>query len=89
MNKTTVVAKRELLYVFPFGVCAWLCGLVFIDRYSAGKAKTAMSKAMERLKKTNVKLWVFPEGKKETFFYFVDFNLICSICCPSIDTFCF
>lgn len=64
MNKMTVVAKRELLYVFPFGVCAWLCGLIFIDRYAADKAKTAMNKAMERLKKSNVKLWIFPEGKK-------------------------
>ena len=64
MNKTTVVAKRELLYVWPFGVCAWLCGLVFIDRYSADKAKTAMSNAMEKLKKDNIKLWVFPEGTR-------------------------
>lgn len=63
MNKTTVVAKRELLYVWPFGVCAWLCGLIFIDRYAAEKAKVAMNTAMEKLKKDNVKLWVFPEGR--------------------------
>lgn len=64
MNKTTVVAKRELLYVWPFGVCAWLCGLVFIDRYAAEKAKVAMNKAMEKLMKSNIKLWVFPEGTR-------------------------
>lgn len=63
MNKTTVVAKRELLYVWPFGVCAWLCGLIFIDRYAAEKAKDTMNKAMEKLKKSRIKLWVFPEGK--------------------------
>lgn len=69
MNKTTVVAKRELLYVFPFGVCAWLCGLVFIDRNAIEKAKNSMNRAMERLKKTNTKLWIFPEGelKRELF----------------------
>lgn len=64
MNKTTVVAKRELLYVWPFGLCAWLCGLVFIDRYSADKAKTAMNTALEKLKKDNIKLWIFPEGTR-------------------------
>lgn len=62
MNKTTVVAKRELLYVWPFGICAWLCGLVFIDRYAADKAKVTMNAAMEKLKKDNTKLWIFPEG---------------------------
>lgn len=64
MQKTTVVAKRELLYAWPFGVCAWLCGLIFIDRYHAEKAKQTLDKSMEGLKKNNVKLWVFPEGKK-------------------------
>ena len=68
MNKTTVVAKRELLYVGPFGVCAWLCGLIFIDRYAAEKAKIAMNKAMEKLMKSNIKLWVFPEGKSVLFY---------------------
>lgn len=63
MNKTTVVAKRELLYVWPFGVCAWLCGLIFIDRYAADKAKNTMTTAMEKLKMDNIKLWVFPEGE--------------------------
>lgn len=64
MHKTTVVAKRELLYVWPFGVCAWLCGLIFIDRYAAENAKKTMNKAMERLKKDDIKLWVFPEGTR-------------------------
>lgn len=64
MNKTTVVAKRELLYVGPFGICAWLCGLIFIDRYAVEKAKVAMNSALEKLKRDNTKLWVFPEGTR-------------------------
>lgn len=63
MHKTTVVAKRELLYAWPFGVCAWLCGLIFIDRYAADRAKKTMTNAMDRLKKEDIKLWVFPEGE--------------------------
>ncbi|KAG5682761.1 hypothetical protein PVAND_012094 [Polypedilum vanderplanki] len=64
MNKTTVVAKRELLYIPPFGLCAYLCGLVFIDRYATDKAKNTMNQAMERLKRNNIKLWIFPEGTR-------------------------
>lgn len=64
MKKTTVVAKKELLYVGPFGICAWLCGLIFIDRYSVQKAKVTMNSALDQLKKSNTKLWVFPEGKR-------------------------
>lgn len=64
MGKTTVVAKRQLLYVFPFGICAYLCGLIFIDRYRVEKAKSTMNEAMEKLKENNIKLWIFPEGTR-------------------------
>lgn len=60
----TVVAKKELLYIMPFGLCAYKCGLVFIDRYRVDKAKNTMNEAMERLKQNKIKLWIFPEGKK-------------------------
>ena len=60
----TVVAKKELIYIFPFGFCAYLCGLVFIDRYRVDKAKNTMNDAMERLKQNKIKLWIFPEGIK-------------------------
>lgn len=63
MNKTTVVAKKELLYVWPFGLSAYLCGLIFIDRYATDKAKHKLNEAMKRLKRNNIKLWVFPEGE--------------------------
>lgn len=64
MGKTTVVAKKELLYVFPFGFCAYLCGLIFIDRHQVDKAKNTMNEAMHELKKKNIKLWIFPEGTR-------------------------
>lgn len=57
----TVIAKKELLYAGTFGPAAYLAGLVFIDRHSS-KGKEAMNEAMAKLKKDNVKLWVFPEG---------------------------
>lgn len=62
MNRTTVVAKRELLFVGPFGIAAYLSGLIFIDRLNREKSMNTLNEAMEQLKKNKTKLWVFPEG---------------------------
>ncbi|XP_019877825.1 1-acyl-sn-glycerol-3-phosphate acyltransferase alpha [Aethina tumida] len=64
MNKCTVIAKRELFYMWPFGLAAWLCGLIFIPRVQKDKAKSVMNEAAEGIKQTNTKLWIFPEGTR-------------------------
>jgi 1-acyl-sn-glycerol-3-phosphate acyltransferase len=48
---------------WPFGLCAWLCGLIFIDRVHPDKAKDTMNQSVELLKREKIKLWVFPEGE--------------------------
>ena len=58
IERMTGIGKKELLYIFP-GL--YLAGGVFIDRNSS-KGKAVMNEAMERLKKDNVKLLIFPEG---------------------------
>lgn len=64
MDKCTVVAKKELLFAVPFSIAAWLCGLVFIDRKNAGRAKSTINEAVDELKKKRIKLWIFPEGTR-------------------------
>ncbi|XP_058446773.1 1-acyl-sn-glycerol-3-phosphate acyltransferase alpha-like [Malaya genurostris] len=64
MDKCTVIAKKELLYTGPFGIGAWLGGLIFIDRKNAEKAHSAMNDCTDMLKEKRVKLWVFPEGTR-------------------------
>ncbi|XP_029721930.2 1-acyl-sn-glycerol-3-phosphate acyltransferase alpha [Aedes albopictus] len=64
MDKCTVIAKKELLYTGPFGIAAWLSGLIFIDRKNAEKAHTAMNECTDMLKEKRTKLWVFPEGTR-------------------------
>lgn len=64
MDKCTVVAKREVFYAWPFGLGAWLCGLVFINRVQSGKARQQMEEAMNGLKERKTKLWIFPEGTR-------------------------
>ncbi|XP_036339268.1 1-acyl-sn-glycerol-3-phosphate acyltransferase alpha isoform X2 [Rhagoletis pomonella] len=64
MNKCTVVAKRELFYAWPFGLAAWLAGLIFIDRVRGEKARNTLNAVNSRVKKEKIKLWVFPEGTR-------------------------
>lgn len=64
MNKCTVVAKRELFYAWPFGLAAWLCGLIFIDRMQSDKARNSLFNAADVIKKKKIKLWIFPEGTR-------------------------
>ncbi|XP_055636784.1 1-acyl-sn-glycerol-3-phosphate acyltransferase alpha [Toxorhynchites rutilus septentrionalis] len=64
MDKCTVIAKKELLYTGPFGIGAWLSGLIFIDRKNPENAHNAMNDAATMMKEKRVKLWVFPEGTR-------------------------
>lgn len=64
MNKCTVVAKKELLFAFPFSLAAWLCGLIFIDRKHADRAKASINDSADYLKNNRIKLWIFPEGTR-------------------------
>lgn len=54
MDKCTVIAKKELLYVFPFGLAAWLCGLIFIPRNKGALSRQIMQEATKRLKREKV-----------------------------------
>ncbi|XP_003424072.1 1-acyl-sn-glycerol-3-phosphate acyltransferase alpha [Nasonia vitripennis] len=64
MDKCTVVAKKEIFYAWPFGLAAWLCGLIFIDRMNSEKARSTINTAVEYLKENKIKLWIFPEGTR-------------------------
>lgn len=54
MKKCTVVAKKELFYAWPFGLAAWLCGLIFIDRLNSETARQAINNAVVQLKNDKV-----------------------------------
>uniref|UniRef100_A0A1B6E5F2 1-acylglycerol-3-phosphate O-acyltransferase n=1 Tax=Clastoptera arizonana TaxID=38151 RepID=A0A1B6E5F2_9HEMI len=56
MKKCTVVAKKELFYAWPFGLAAWLCGLIFIDRLNSDTARQAINNAVVQLKNDKVLL---------------------------------
>lgn len=55
MSRCTVVSKRSLQYLVPFGTATWLWGTVFIDR-GAQTARDALNKQVDAIKNQKVKL---------------------------------
>jgi len=56
--------KQSLKYMGLFGIAASLSGSIFIDRFNKERALEVMSKALDIVKRKNIKLWVFPEGTR-------------------------
>lgn len=59
MDKCTVIAKKEILYAWPFGIAAWLSGLIFIDRINSEKARSVINSSIKTIKENKVKLIFF------------------------------
>lgn len=66
IGRPTVVAKRELLYVFPFGLASYLWGTLFINRSNRKDAFSKLNKESEAINKTGSKLLLFPEGTRNS-----------------------
>ncbi|CAG2053198.1 unnamed protein product [Timema podura] len=64
MDKCAAIAKKEIFYVWPFGLAAWLGGVVYIDRLNGPKAHEQIDKAAKLSVTHKVKLWIFPEGTR-------------------------
>lgn len=74
MKKCAPVARKEVFYVWPFGIAAWLGGIVFIDRLNGKTANKQLAETSDIIIKKKTKLWIFPEGtrnkKPDTFLPF-------------------
>lgn len=44
MGRISVVSKKEVLYLFPFGLAAFLWGTLFIDRKNPKNAQNTINK---------------------------------------------
>ncbi|XP_046968535.1 1-acyl-sn-glycerol-3-phosphate acyltransferase alpha-like [Vanessa cardui] len=65
MERCTVVSKRSLQYLVPFGTATWMWGTVFIDR-GAHSARSVLNKQTEAVKNYKRKLLLFPEGTRHS-----------------------
>jgi lysophosphatidate acyltransferase len=52
-NCTTII-KKEIIYMGPFGLANWLCGVVFIDRLNPEQAHGTINKLAERMNNEKV-----------------------------------
>ncbi|RUS80421.1 hypothetical protein EGW08_011790 [Elysia chlorotica] len=59
------IAKRELLYLSgTFGLGAWLCGTIFIDRLNPESARKTMQDTVEKIRREKLRVVIFPEGTR-------------------------
>ncbi|KAL1494452.1 hypothetical protein ABEB36_010050 [Hypothenemus hampei] len=67
MGRCTVIAKKGIFWAWPFGLAAWLAGLVFIPRVKtkSEQAKAVLNSAVEEAAKKQTKVWIFPEGTRK------------------------
>lgn len=56
MDRCAVIAKREIFWLWPFGLAAWLWGTIFIDRLNPEKAQNTINSTGERVRRQKVNL---------------------------------
>ncbi|CAH0722445.1 unnamed protein product, partial [Brenthis ino] len=64
IGKLAPIAKKEVFYVWPFGLAAYLAGVVFINRNNAKGAYKQLKITSEVMVKNKTKIWLFPEGTR-------------------------
>ncbi|GMT06171.1 hypothetical protein PENTCL1PPCAC_28345, partial [Pristionchus entomophagus] len=62
--RCTVMMKKSLAYIPIFNITAWLCSVIFVDRFNREKAMKTVEQCTQVMSKKNLKLWVFPEGTR-------------------------
>lgn len=66
LNRVAAIAKQSLMYYGSFGLTAFLCGTIFVDRRNPKLAAVKLNNVAQTLKADKVKLWVFPEGTRNS-----------------------
>ncbi|KAL1508858.1 hypothetical protein ABEB36_003685 [Hypothenemus hampei] len=63
MDNCTVISKKEIFYIQPFGLASWLWGTIFISRGSKS-AREQVNETGEIIKKRKARVLMFPEGTR-------------------------
>ncbi|KAL0131432.1 hypothetical protein PUN28_002751 [Cardiocondyla obscurior] len=66
MDNCTVISKKEILYLGPFGFACWLWGTIFIDRKNAGESYQIINATTESIRQGKRRLLLFPEGHRHS-----------------------
>ncbi len=62
--KVVTVGKKSLAWMPLFGQLYWLTGNILIDRANKAKAKGTINQVVDSIKKSDVSVWMFPEGTR-------------------------
>jgi len=54
MENCTVISKKEIMYLGPFGLATWLWGTVFIDRKNVEEAQRIINATAESIRLAKV-----------------------------------
>ncbi|XP_046403182.1 1-acyl-sn-glycerol-3-phosphate acyltransferase alpha [Ischnura elegans] len=64
MERCTVIVKKAVFFIWPFGLGAWLWGTIYIDRQNKESARSAVNKTSIAIKERKAKILMFPEGTR-------------------------
>ncbi|XP_065346649.1 1-acyl-sn-glycerol-3-phosphate acyltransferase alpha-like [Cloeon dipterum] len=59
-----VISKREVFYLWPFGLGAWLWGTVFIDKLNPETSQKDLNEAGSHITTSKARICMFPEGTR-------------------------
>ena len=62
--KVVTVGKKSLAYLPLFGQLYWLTGNILIDRANRSKAVGTIDQVVNKMKNSDVSIWMFPEGTR-------------------------
>lgn len=63
-SNTLIVGKKSILWIPIFGIFYWLSGNILIDRKNTIKSYRMLNRVVQKMKKKNISLWIFPEGTR-------------------------
>ncbi|XP_011150698.1 1-acyl-sn-glycerol-3-phosphate acyltransferase alpha isoform X1 [Harpegnathos saltator] len=66
MDRCSVISKKEILYLGPFGLACWLWGTVFINRGNVEESRQTINATAESIRLTKRRLLLFPEGHRHS-----------------------
>ncbi|WED21510.1 1-acylglycerol-3-phosphate O-acyltransferase [Vibrio sp. JC009] len=62
--KVVTVGKKSLVWIPLFGQLYWITGNILIDRFNKAKAMSTIDQVIEKVKSSDVSVWMFPEGTR-------------------------
>ena len=61
---TVILGKTAILLVPLFGICFWLSGNIFIDRFDGKKVRRSMQRVNRAILEEGKSVWIMPEGTR-------------------------